>query len=245
MIRHSLKNPAQDPPTRSRALLRAAVPGALLFLFLTIVAAVPLPRPTFSRLAGDVAVRPGTDDAWAAANLGMELDPGDTVRTGYRSKAEISAPSGVIRLYENTILVVPENTEPEGGLRQFMLKLGAGIFDSGASPDSQLCVVTSQVIVGIRTARATVVAGEGASTVASHAGKVAVTDLMSASAPAREISQGYMLSVTSPETTRGSPVRTVFGRTLPFEETGAWDSWEKVDSPDIPAVPASPSGLPF
>jgi hypothetical protein len=245
MIIHSLNKPAPDPPTRSRAVLRAAIPGALVFLFLATISAAPLPRPTFSQLAGDVAVRPGTGEAWAAASLGMELDPGDTVRTGYRSKAEISAPSGVIRLYENTILVVPENTGSEGGLRQFILKLGAGIFDSGGSPDSQLSIVTSQVIVGIRTARATVIAGEGASTVASHAGKVAVTDLMSASAPAREISQGFMLSVTSPETTRGRPGRTLFGRTLPFEETGAWDSWEKVDSPDIPAVPASPGGFPF
>jgi hypothetical protein len=57
--------------------------------------------------SGPVEIRPTGGGAWRAASEQTVLQPGDMVRTGPGGAAEVAFVSGVVRMDENTIIVLP------------------------------------------------------------------------------------------------------------------------------------------
>jgi FecR protein len=92
---------------------------------------VPPPAgPVVTTIAGLVEVRHERAASWAPVAVGAPLRPGDALRTGARSKAEVRHPLGVIRLFEQTVLRLP--MESHGGVRLVRrpeLASGQALFD--------------------------------------------------------------------------------------------------------------------
>jgi len=57
--------------------------------------------------SGPVEVRPPGDGPWHLASMQTVLRPGDTVRTGPGGAAEVAFTAGVVRMDENTVLILP------------------------------------------------------------------------------------------------------------------------------------------
>lgn len=93
--------------------------------------AAKIVQPFVNVAEGDVTVKPGSEDSWIAAEKGRVLYGMDTLRTGQASRAELVAPSGTIRLYQNTVMTVPEVYSGDEGIRDISttnIENGTGTF---------------------------------------------------------------------------------------------------------------------
>jgi hypothetical protein len=87
--------------------------------------------PEVSMIVNDVTVKEAKKEDWLNAEIGHLLYTDDQVKTGQESRAEVDTHPGIIRLYQNALLIIPElgigrkkSENPFGVL----LKKGAGIF---------------------------------------------------------------------------------------------------------------------
>ncbi len=64
-------------------------------------------HPVISNLEGNVKVLGLKYSVWEPATVGTLLLAGDTIMTGWNSRAEISFLSGTVHLYENSIMIIP------------------------------------------------------------------------------------------------------------------------------------------
>ncbi|MCI0527149.1 MAG: FecR family protein [Nitrospira sp.] len=84
---------------------------------------------------GQVEVRNHQATTWKSVSTGTSLHLGDVIRTGAQSKAEIRFESGIIRMYENTILELPSQSkqlkvsDDSGQLRKVFLQRGRSLFE--------------------------------------------------------------------------------------------------------------------
>lgn len=145
--------------------------------------------PVVTAALGTVEVRREGEAAWQPARPGTLLEPGDTIRTGALSKAEVTHPSGVIRLFERTVLRLPMETD--GGVRRVRrpeLLEGQSLFDVvpsrigglvaliGFRMRSLFEVVTPHIVAGVKGTRFAVAERGARSVVAVYAGTVETSD---------------------------------------------------------------------
>jgi len=64
-------------------------------------------HPVISTVSGSVKIMGLKYSVWEPATVGSLLLSGDTVKTGWDSSVEIQFLSGKVRLYENSILIIP------------------------------------------------------------------------------------------------------------------------------------------
>lgn len=105
-------------------------------------------QPEVVTVVNDVTVKEAEVDDWAAAEVGCLLYPDDQVKTGYESKAEVETHPGIIRLYQNALLIVPEleTDAKKSGFLNFLLTKGAGIFRFNYTKDGpEPSVTTNQI----------------------------------------------------------------------------------------------------
>ncbi len=108
------------------------------------------------RASGPVEVRPLGEAAWRAATLRAVLQPGDMLRTGPGASAEVAFLSGVIRLDENTVIVLPHpGAVPAAagdldGLRLFLYRGRALFRVLKERLEGGFDVITPSVIVGVK-----------------------------------------------------------------------------------------------
>jgi hypothetical protein len=138
--------PATIPP-RPRRFARALL--AVLPLLATAAAQAEGPRLSLAR--GQVEVGRGAADAWRPAREGEVLGAGDAVRTGHDGRAEIELGDATARLYENSLLRIPEGAGASG----VELEGGSSLFDvlrrsGGQSPFE---VRTREVVVSVKGTR--------------------------------------------------------------------------------------------
>ena len=108
------------------------------------------------RASGPVEVRPLGEGVWRAVALRAVLQPGDMLRTGRGASAEVAFPSGVIRLDENTVIVlpppraVPAAAGDPAGFR-LLLYRGRALFRVVKERlEGGFDVITPSVIVGVK-----------------------------------------------------------------------------------------------
>jgi hypothetical protein len=88
--------------------------------------------PKVSLVEGDVIRKVPEITDWSDAIVGDHLVSGETLKTGIKSRSEVEFASGRMRLYQNSVLVVPEiNTDEENtsDIRHVEVEKGAGIFN--------------------------------------------------------------------------------------------------------------------
>ena len=87
--------------------------------------------PVVTSVEGSVKIIGKSGPAWRTARVGTLLRSGDRVKTGPKSISEIRFPSGKIRLYENSVLIVPD-IRGRGGdrdIRRVVVRDGSAVFD--------------------------------------------------------------------------------------------------------------------
>jgi len=109
--------------------------------------------PEVVKAINDVTAKEARKEDWEAVGVGQLLNTEDQVKTGQESKAEIDTHPGIIRLYQNSLLTIPElgigmrNKENAVDVR---LTRGAGIFRLSPRKKKKFTVTTNQVIMGVK-----------------------------------------------------------------------------------------------
>ena len=88
-------------------------------------------QPEIIKAVNDVTVKEAKSEDWLPTDVGKLLYTNDQVKTGQESRAEVDTRPGIIRLYQNALLTIPElgigtNSDDKG--RDIRLTRGAGIF---------------------------------------------------------------------------------------------------------------------
>jgi hypothetical protein len=186
----------------------------------------PEVAPVISFVQGDVTVRGAGAIDWVAAEVGRLLTSGDTVKTGQASKAEISCATGKMRLYENTVVIVPEviNEGDKEDIRQVDLEDGTGLFKiKKRGVENGFEVHTSNIIAGVKGTLYVVLheKKEKYSKVAVYVGAVAVTDKDRTPESLTILRRGDFLEVKD---------QSGFGQVEEFGPDDVWWKWGKLDS---------------
>ena len=201
----------------------------------------PVVAPVVSFVEGDVTIKGAGASGWDSAEAGRLLASGDTVRTGPASKAEISCATGKMRLYENTVIIVPEVVD-EGekkDIRQVELDDGSGLFKikkRGIKRGFE--VKTTNVIAGVKGTVFAVLHEKAKkfTRVAVYSGVVEVTDTAKTFGTSTKLGKGETIGIEDDEG---------FGddNTEDFEPDNPWNDWKKPGgyNIDLTSLPAGPS----
>ena len=199
------------------------VPGAVLAMDGS--GDMPSEKPVINRIKGDVRANMPPDSDWIQASVGLILNSGDSVKTYQDSRCEIYHAGGSMRLYPNSLVVIPEliSIEDKTGIKRVELNEGAGIF---RVPKKQVNngfeVQTRHVIAGVKGTLFSVKNIPNGTTVAVYRGYVLVTD--PDRSPGTETSLGPGQSVTVVDG-KG------FGGVSSFEPGNDWSGWHHNEKP--------------
>ena len=135
-----------------------------------------------AKATGQVEVR-SHQATWKSVSTGTSLHFGDVIRTGAQSKAEIRFESGIIRMYENTILELPSQSpqlkvsDDSGQLKKVFLQRGRSLFEVFKNRLSGGFEVASpSLITGVKGTTFRVTEEEGLKGVTVFEGIVSVTN---------------------------------------------------------------------
>ncbi len=217
--------------------LALALPFVLVgtLLFAAILPAAPPAQPVITHREGDVTAKPSGGE-WVKAAVGMALAGGDQVKTGARSKAEISFPSGAMRLYENTLVVIPSLADRAGkkDVAQAAVENGSSLFRIAPAAGTGFSVKTRHVTAGVKGTSFAVTADEERSRVTVYFGRVEIAS--AAGGPPVELHANQ--SITGTSAGLGLP-------TGGFNGDG-WNGWNSNEAPQAEAAPAGdPDGEGF
>ncbi len=135
-------------PTRRLSILALSLAGALLLA--PRPAAAEGPRALF--VQGEVEVGRGEPPVFHALAEGEALLPGDRIRTGVDGRAELAVGRGVVRLFESSLLRLPDRLD-EGSVR-LGLDEGRSLFDVMRRSEGELFEVeTPEAVVSVRGTR--------------------------------------------------------------------------------------------
>ncbi len=222
---------AASPRTRRWLTAAAAVLG--------LAALAPGEAPHVAQTSGAVEIGTGTPPTWKVARPGEPLAPGSAVRTGPGASAELELGTRTIRLYENSVLRLPEGGDAMGphGPRAVDLERGRSLFDvlRGDEGD-RFDVRTREVVVSVKGTRFLVDASAAdLASVAVFRGRVGVRELSDTLAHEVTVRPGFSAF--------GGAGRAFELRLTPFDDP--WDGWSS-GPPPVPraAAPTPSTGMP-
>jgi hypothetical protein len=198
----------------------------------------PVVAPVVSFVAGDVTVKGTNSAGWDKVVVGQLLASGDTIKTGPVSKAEISCATGKIRLYENTVIIVPEVIQEadKKDVRSVTLEDGAGLFRiKKRGVEKGFEVKTFNIIAGVKGTLFGVLTNKKNKTsrVAVFSGTVLVTDPSGSPSTATLLGRGQKLEVLEKEG---------FGNPDRFNPGDMWKDWKRLPNPDPDLLGVSGAG---
>jgi hypothetical protein len=188
------------------------------------------PPPAIESLRGAVEVGAGEPERWRPASAGEALAAGDAVRTGDDGRAEIRLQSGVVRLYENSLLRLPADS-PRPDRERVRMERGSSLFDVlRRSESDRFEVETPEVAVMVKGTRFSVALHSRGTSVAVWRGSVGVRALAAALDREMLVRPGFA---------------AVGGAGSPFELVlnpggDPWDGWQQ----DAPLPPLPTASLP-
>jgi hypothetical protein len=140
---------------RTRQALRAILVVAVVWAWTGLAEGAELVGELVSA-SGPVEVRPLGQVVWRVASQRMVLQPGDMVRTGPGGAAEVAFVSAVVRMDENTVIIlppleaVPASAGNPSGLR-LLLQGGRALFRVFKDRlQGTFEVITPSIIVGVK-----------------------------------------------------------------------------------------------
>lgn len=209
----------------------------MIFAVVAMVAVLPVPLhadepaasdprgPVVTLAEGDVQVKIYGFSSWKRAVEGLIIGPGDTVRTGSGSRAEIQHYSGTIRLHENTVLTVPSIISRDGNrdLGEVVLEDGAGLFRLDSEQlKGGFKVRTRHVIAGVKGTTFAVRTDEKSTKVAVYDGTVQVRETGNSEGSGKVVN-------------KGRSVQAVMGQGLgeaeKFNHRDGWKAWQRGNAP--------------
>jgi hypothetical protein len=132
------------PRIRTRLLLFAAALAGIALL------APAWPGARISLATGSVEIGRGEPPTWKRADEGDALAAGDRIRTGDDGRAEIALEGSTVRLYPNSLLRLPETSEP--GTTAVEMDRGGSLFDVLHRGET-FEVHTPEVVVSVKGTR--------------------------------------------------------------------------------------------
>lgn len=129
--------------------------AAALCLGLLLAASGPAwATPRFTVVEGQVEVSSLDPPSWHPAQVGDALRPGDAIRTGRASRAELDLGDATVRLYANTVLRLPPDAFVDGSSRAVELRDGHSLFDIMKRPrDRSFEVRTPEAVALVKGTR--------------------------------------------------------------------------------------------
>jgi FecR protein len=239
----------RQPRVAARVVYLSVLAAAVLFIFGYAGLAVTRHQagpargparvvPTLSAVVGTVEVRREGAQAWEPAGPGASLHPGNTIRTGPRSKAEVTHVLGIIRLYEHTSLHLAMESDDQGSwIRQPLLLTGQALFEvvparlgdllARVSTDSRVLfeVHTPHVIAGVKGTRFAVLEAGRHSAVVVYGGVVETSAIVPSGAKPAVLMASQLATYEAGRLrSRGS-----------FRDRDDWGGWTR---PEVHAVQA-------
>lgn len=213
-------------PVEKKSRYGRATLKSLWFLFIPafvcMLPAVSMARimvPTLTFVENEVGVKNPAEVKWALGKVDDILTGGDSVKTGYESKAEITTPTERIRLYQNTVVNVPRIIE-NGDARHIPLinlDQGAGIFRIRKSKERKTFKVkTKQLVLGVKGTTLSVATDGTVTIVEVYFGTVEVTDPTGTVESFTVLNRGERMTVVH---------ETGFGTKEKFEPGNTWGEW--------------------
>ncbi len=103
---------------------------------------------------GTVEIGSGEPPRWHPAREGDALAPGDHIRTGLGGRVEVALRTGTVRLYESSLLVLPDAPESRPSSERVRLEQGTSLFDVLRRSDAdRFEVETPEVAVMVKGTR--------------------------------------------------------------------------------------------
>ncbi|HEX9757857.1 MAG TPA: FecR domain-containing protein [Nitrospiria bacterium] len=127
-----------------------------VFFVLTVPSANGKEPIRLLNFSGNVEIQTSGKSTWERVASTVTLNPGDILRTGVRSQAEVGFNGGIIRMYENTLLRLPKigmEVSDESSIKsqQAFLTYGKAIFNIvKRSFANSFEVVTPSLIAGVK-----------------------------------------------------------------------------------------------
>ncbi len=209
----------------ARSILGRAALAAVIGLALTTGSALAQDGPRLETVIGSVEIGTGEPPVWRPARQGDRLQPGDRLRTGADGRVELVLPTGSARLYEHSILRIPDDWAAARD-ESVELDRGSSLFDIERRGRS-FEVRTPEAIAMVKGTQFSVSVDHAGVAVAVFRGLVGVRS------PSAELLHEVLVR---PGAT------AVGGGSLPFtlrwvEQKGdPWESWSRGDShPELPA----------
>ncbi len=184
---------------------------------LLLLGAGPAQNPKLEIVIGTVVIGTGEPPVWRPAAEGDVLQPGDVVRTGADGRAELRMAAGIVRLYEDSTLRLPDAFS--AGTDGVDLEEGASIFDilkrrSGRNFE----VRTPEAVVMVKGTRFSVSVDAAGAAVSVFRGLVGV----------RGLAKGATREVLVHEGFTATGARSVpFTLDLIRTRTDTWEGWSK------------------
>ncbi len=184
---------------------------------LLLLGAGPAQNPKLEIVIGTVVIGTGTPPVWRPAAEGDVLQPGDVVRTGADGRAELRMAAGMVRLYGDSTLRLPDAGSP--GTDGVDLEEGASIFDilkrrSGRSFE----VRTPEAVVMVKGTRFLVSVDAAGAAVSVFRGLVGVRGLAKVATREVLVHEGFTATGA-----RSVPFTLDLIRT----RTDTWEGWSK------------------
>ena len=202
------------------AALRRRTPVVLVSVAaLLLLGAGPAQNPKLEIVIGTVVIGTGEPPVWRPAAEGDVLQPGDVVRTGADGRAELRVAAGLVRLYEESTLRLPQVANTVPGTDSVDLEEGASLFDiikrrSGRDFE----VRTPEAVVMVKGTRFSVSVDTAGAAVSVFRGLVGVRGLAKDATREVLVHEGFT---------------AIGARSVPFTldlmraRTDAWESWSK------------------
>ena len=196
----------------------------------------PLVSPVISLVQGDVRVLSEGAAELEPAEVGRVLASGDTIKTGTASSAEISFASGKMRLYEHSVIIIPEivDESDKRDIHSVTLDEGTGIFKiKKRGAKKKFKVNTTNICAGVKGTLYAVKHEKPMkrSRVFVFSGSVEVTDEDITPDTATKLKRGQSIDVDGNEG---------FGIKSYFKSTNPWNKRKLLDSFKVPILSKNP-----
>jgi hypothetical protein len=137
---------------------------------------------------------------WEPAEVGTLLLSGDIVKTGANASAEIMFLSGKVRLYQNSVLIIPSTgvQSRKKDIKEIILEKGNALFDiNPLGVRREFEFKTRNVQGGVKGTKFTVSYLENGTSVVVFRGKVIISDLQRSQETKRDLTAGTAIRVES------------------------------------------------
>lgn len=214
-----------DQPAR-----RGSRCAALAMAFAVFAAVAAHAEPRLTMVVGAVDVGRGEPSEWTAAAVGVVLHAGDSVRTGHGGRAEVDLGGATTRLFENSLLRLPQDRVLPSGAAAVELGRGDAVFDvNKRAPSDPFEVRTPEIVASVKGTRFAVQLGVGLASVSVFSGAVGVRP------PGSDLASEMLVR---PGFAAVGSARANF-ELAPHSGTDPWQGWQENATP--PAPPASPT----